>query len=97
MDPTAHTSTLTTTVRDTLLLRATSGERMALEEAIIEVIEYADPRRFVIRVCATAEPSRLLGALDIAEDLLDEPGQLGPWADDRDGLWRGLAIVDSSL
>lgn len=77
------------------VVRAPSGERMALEEAILEVIEYADDRGFVIRICVTADPSRLLGALEVAEDLLDDPAQLGVWADDRDGLWRGLAIVDS--
>lgn len=69
---------------------------MNLDEATIEVIEYADDRGFVLRMCTTGDPGRLLGALDIAEDLLDEPGQLGPWADERGGRWRGLAIVDSS-
>lgn len=77
------------------VIRASSNEDMNLDEAIIEVIEYADPRCFIIRICATADPTCLLGALDIAEDLLDEPGQLGPWADDRDGVWRGVAIMDS--
>lgn len=77
------------------VVRARTSERMALEEAIIEVFEYADDRGFVIRICITAEPSRLLGALEVAEDLLDEPAQLGLWAADRYGLWRGLAIVDS--
>lgn len=67
---------------------------MNLNEAIIEVIEYADARGFVIRVCAIAEPSRVLHALDLAEDLIDEPAQLGPWADCWEGLWRGLALVD---
>lgn len=78
------------------VIRAPSSEQMALDEAIIEVVEYADARGFVIRVCAAADPDHLLNALDIAEDLLDEPAQLGRWADDRDGPWRGLAIVDSS-
>jgi hypothetical protein len=68
---------------------------MNLDESIIEVIEYADVRGFVVRLCATADPGRLLRALDIAEDLLDEPGQLGPWAVHQGGRWRGLAIVDS--
>lgn len=78
------------------VIRAPSSDQMNLYKAIIEVVEYADIRGFVLRMCATADPGRLLGALDIAEDLLDEPGQLGPWGDDRDGPWRGLAIVDSS-
>lgn len=76
------------------VIRAPSSERMNLNEAIIEVIEYADARGFVIRVCAIAEPSRVLHALDLAEDLIDEPAQLGPWADCWEGLWRGLALVD---
>lgn len=75
------------------VVRAASGERMNLDEAIVEVIEYADARGFVIRVCATAEPSRLLLALDLAEDLLDEPTQLGSWADGAAGRWRGLALL----
>lgn len=79
------------------MIRAPTRERMSLDEAIIEVIEYADVRGFVVRICATDDPGRLLGAIDIAEDLLDDPGQLGPWADDRGGRWRGLAIVDSSI
>ena len=78
------------------IVRAPSSERMHLDEAIIEVIEYADLRGFVIRVCVTTDPSRLLRALDLAEDLLDEPERLGPRADDPGGPWRGLAIVDST-
>ena len=31
-----------------------------------------------------------------AEDLLDDPTQLGPWADDAHGIWRGLAIMDDA-
>jgi len=51
------------------IVRLLSSERMHLDEAIIEVIEYADLRGFVIRVCATTDPGRLLRALDLAEDL----------------------------
>ena len=79
------------------VVRTLTSRRMALEEAIIEVVEYADARGFVVRIRVTADPARLLGALEIAEDLLDQPAHLGPWANDRGGPWRGLAIIDSSV
>lgn len=75
------------------IVKALSVDDMNLDDALVEVIEYADARAFVIRVCTTAAPSRLLEALELAEDLLDAPARLGPWGDDAAGLWRGLAIL----
>lgn len=76
------------------IVRAPSAEYMSLEDSLVEVIEYADAYRFLIRVCTSAAPERLLRAVELAEDLLDSPDQLGPWADDAAGPWRGLAITD---
>lgn len=59
---------------------------MTLDDALVEVIEYADARSFLIRVCTSAQPERLLEAVEIAEELLDSPDQLGSWADDDRGL-----------
>ena len=67
---------------------------MSVEESIVEVVEYGDPGTFVVRACLTADASGVLRSLDIVEDLLDDPTQLGQWADDRDGRWRGLAILN---
>lgn len=68
---------------------------MNLDNSLVEIIEYADTRRFLIRVCTSVAPDRLLRAIELAEDILDSPDQLGPWADDAAGLWRGLAITDA--
>jgi len=76
------------------IVRALSAEHMSLQDSLVEVIEYADVCRFLIRVCTSATPDRLLRAVERAEDILDSPDQLGPWADDAAGLWRGLAIKD---
>jgi hypothetical protein len=76
------------------ILRASSAEHMNLDNSLVEVIEYADGRGFVLRVCTSATPSRVLQAVELSEDLLDSPDHLGPWADDATGLWRGLAITD---
>lgn len=75
------------------IVRVPCAGDMNLDDALVEVLEYADERAFLIRLCATAEPSRLLEALELAEDLLDAPAELGPWADDAAGVWRGLAIL----
>jgi len=75
------------------IIRAPSGEHMAVSNSLVEVIEYAEARRFAVRVCMSATPGRLLQAVELAEDILDSPDQLGPWADDAAGLWRGLAIT----
>ena len=66
---------------------------MSVVGALVEVIEYADTRDFLLRVCPTAEPSLLREAVEVAEDLLDAPEKLGPWVDDATGNWRGLAIL----
>ena len=79
------------------VVRAGTSGAMNLDGAIVELIEYADARGFVLRVCVTAEPSRVLHALDLAEDLIDAPAQLGEWAEDRNGLWRGVAVLASAL
>lgn len=79
------------------VVRAVSPGEMNLDEAIVEVIEYADARGFVLLVNDAMEPSRVLHAVELAEDLVDAPSRLGPWADDADGLRRGLAFVDSTL
>jgi len=68
-------------------------EAMSVDDSVADLIEYADPRGVVLRICVTAEPSRVLHALDIAEDLLDAPSQLGLWTVDEDGQWRGLALL----
>jgi len=75
------------------IVRASSAEQMSLVGALVEIIEYADTRDFLIRVRATAEPPLLREAVELAEDLLDTPDQLGPWVDDATGIWRGLAIL----
>ena len=75
------------------VVHSTAGG-MSLEGAIVEINEYVDARGFVVRVSSSAAPEQALGALNDAEDLLDEPTRLGPWADDSDGIWRGLAIMD---
>jgi hypothetical protein len=75
------------------IIRATAAEDMNLDGAAVEVMEYADAHTFLIRVSSTAEPSHILEALELAEDLLDAPARLGPWADDATGLWRGVAIL----
>lgn len=76
------------------IVRASSGEEMNLDSSLVEVIEYADDHGFLLRICACAPPSRLLQAVELAEDLLDSPDRLGPWADDTTGIWRGLAVTD---
>jgi hypothetical protein len=76
------------------IVRAPSAEHMSLQGSLVEVIEYVDVCRFRIRVCTAAAPDRLLRAVELAEDILDSPDQLGPWADDAAGLWRGRAITD---
>ncbi|KAA1426893.1 hypothetical protein [Nocardioides antri] len=75
------------------IVRAPSAEDMNLDDALVEVIEYDDARGFLLRVCMTAEPSRLFQALELAEDLIDAPKELGPWADQVAGRWRGLAVM----
>ncbi len=70
---------------------------MSLDDAVVEVIEYADGRGVLVRVRVTDEPGRLLNGLDLAEDLIDSPAQLGAWADGPDGIWRGLAVLASAL
>ena len=71
------------------IVRAPSAEDMSLDNSLVEVIEYAAGRRFLIRVCTAATPDRLLHAVEFAEDLLDSPDQLGPCA-----LHAGLAPGD---
>lgn len=75
------------------IVRASRADDMSLGDAFVEVIEYADTRDFLIRVRATAEPPLLREAVELAEDLLDTPEELGPWVDDATGIWRGLAIL----
>jgi hypothetical protein len=79
------------------IVRALFSERMHLDAAIIEVIEYADRRGFVIRICATAEPSRLLDALDLAEDPSRRAHPARPLGRPPRRTWRGPAIVDAPL
>lgn len=76
------------------VVRARSREDMSVARSLIEVVEYAGARIFLIRVCTSAPPDRLLRAVELAEDILDWPHHLGPWADDAAGLWRGVAITD---
>jgi hypothetical protein len=76
------------------IVRAHSTDDMTVDNALVEVIEYAYIPRFLLRVFTTATPSRVLEAVELAEDALDDPTRLGPWADDSQGLWRGVAIVD---
>jgi len=81
-------------ISDSVTVVQSTAGGMSLERAIVEIIEYVDARGFVVRVCSSAAPDQVLGALHDAEDLLDEPSRLGPWSDDSDGIWRGLAIMD---
>lgn len=76
------------------IVQAPSSTQMSVRNSLVEVIEYAGARRFLIRVCMAAPPDRVLRAIELAEDILDSPDQLGPWADEPTGLWRGLAITD---
>jgi hypothetical protein len=75
------------------IVRATCAEDMSVVGALVEIIEAADTRAFLIRVRATAEPHLLREAVELAEDLLDTPEELGPWVDEGTGIWRGLAIL----
>jgi len=75
------------------IVRTPTAKDMSLVCALVEVVEYADTRDFLIRVRATAEPRLLREAVELAEDLLDTPEELGPWVDDATGIWRGLAIL----
>lgn len=79
------------------VVRVPSPGELALDDSIVEVIEYADARGFVLRVRTIEEPRKILRALDLAEDLIDAPTQFGPWADDGDGLRRGLAVMADAL
>lgn len=79
------------------VVRVDSRDEMNLDGAIVELIEYADGRDFVLRVCVAAKPLRVLHALEMAEDLIDAPAQLGEWADGAHGSWRGLAVLGSAL
>lgn len=79
------------------VVRVRTSDVMTVHDAIVEVVEYADARGLVVRICTTDEPSRVLRALEMAEDALDAPTHLGPWADAGDGIRRGLAVMRDAL
>jgi hypothetical protein len=79
------------------VIREPSIEAMSVDDSFVEVIEYADTRGVVLRVCVTAEPRRVLHVLDLAEDLIDAPTQLGVWTDHADGRWRGVAFMATAF
>lgn len=79
------------------VVRVPTSAVLTVDDAIIEVVEYADARGFLVRVRTTDEPRRVLRALEIAEDALDAPTHLGPWADAGDGVRRGLAVMRDAI
>lgn len=74
------------------VVRAMSTDDMQVEDAPVEVVEYADARGLQIRICATATPVQLLRVVEAAEDVIDDPTKLGDWQSATDGRWRGLAL-----
>lgn len=77
------------------IIRATSADQMNVDGAVVEVIEFDNPRRLLVRVRVSADPDRVLRALERAEDLLDAPAELGPWINGAERRWRGLALLSS--
>lgn len=78
------------------LVRAPVDAEMAVDDAVVEVVEYDDARGFVLRVRVTARPRELVDALEVAEDLLDAPERLGAWTDASALRWRGIAVCSVS-
>jgi hypothetical protein len=75
----------------TVVKVTTSGD-MQVDDAVVEVVEYADARGVQLRICAAATPVQLLRGLDDAEDVIDDLTVLGAWHDSAVGRWRGLAL-----
>jgi hypothetical protein len=65
---------------------------MQLDDALGEVVEYADARGVQLRTCAASAPVQLLRVLDDAEDVIDDLTVLGEWHDGAVGRWRGVAL-----
>lgn len=65
---------------------------MQIDDAVVEVVEYADSRGVQLRICAAAAPIQLLRGLEDAEDVIDDLTVLGEWHDGAVGRWRGLAL-----
>jgi len=75
------------------VVRTTAGEQMMIDDdAVLEVVQYDDLRGFQLCVSITAAPGTVLRALESAEDLLDDPAELGRWAVTDVGRWRGAAF-----
>ncbi|RHW24094.1 hypothetical protein D0Z08_26475 [Nocardioides immobilis] len=73
-------------------VRGMSTDDIRVEDAPVEVVEYADARGLQIRICATDTPIQLLRVVEAAEDVIDDPARLGDWQDTTGGRWRGLAL-----
>lgn len=75
------------------VVEVTTSGAMQVDDALVEVVEYADARRGVqLRICAAATPVQLLRGLEDAEDAIDDLSVLGEWHDSAVGRWRGLAL-----
>lgn len=74
------------------IVRVLAAAEMSVNDAVLEVVEYDDPRDFVLRVRVTARPGELVDALEVAKDLIDGPAGLGPWSDGPATRWRGIAV-----
>lgn len=72
--------------------RRTAPEDMEVDDALLEILEYGDTRRLEIRLSRAAPPHQLLRAIEEAEEIIDEPTDLGPWNVTSTGRWRGLAL-----
>ena len=73
------------------VVEVTSGD-MQLDDALVEVVEYADARGVQLRTCTASAPVQLLPVLEDAEDVIDDLTVLGEWHDGAVGRWRGLAL-----
>jgi hypothetical protein len=69
-----------------------STDDMQVEDAPVDVVEYAEARGLPIRICATVTPVQLLRVIEAAEDVIDDPARRGDWPDTTGGRWRGRAL-----
>jgi hypothetical protein len=58
-----------------------STDDMRVEDAPVDVVEYAEARGLQIRICATVTPVQLLRVIEAAEEVIDDPARLSDWPD----------------
>lgn len=66
-------------------------ERLKVDGAPVEVVQYADQRGLEVRVCLASPPQQLLHCLDEVEAYVDDLDQLGEWR--NGGRWRGVVLT----